>query len=165
MDVAPLKLFEILKVLARHKVDLLVAGGIAAIIEGAPVSTFDLDIMVFPSEDNRERLLAALGELNARYRDPAGRLLIPDRDKLSALRIHRLMTDLGALDVLESIGHGRRYADLVEHTEIYDIDGLSVRTLRLEMIIRSKEEANRDKDQAVLPILRRTLLLKTGGGG
>jgi len=75
------------------------------------------------------------------------------------------MTDLGALDVLESIGHGRRYADLVEHTEIYDIDGLSVRTLRLEMIIRSKEEANRDKDQAVLPILRRTLLLKTGGGG
>ncbi|HEY4594581.1 MAG TPA: hypothetical protein VIJ61_19335, partial [Thermoanaerobaculia bacterium] len=89
MDVAPLKLFEILKVLARHKVDLLVAGGIAAIIEGAPVSTFDLDIMVFPSEDNRERLLAALGELNARYRDPAGRLLIPDRDKLSALRIHR----------------------------------------------------------------------------
>jgi hypothetical protein len=163
MDVA-LKLFEILKVLARHKVELLVAGGIAAILEGAPVSTFDLDIMVFPSEDNRDRLLVALGELNARYRDPAGRLLIPDREKLNALRIHRLVTDLGPLDVLESIGHGRKYADLVGETTTYNIDGLPVRTLRLEMIIRSKEEANRDKDRAVLPILRRTLTLKSGGG-
>ena len=68
------------------------------------------------------------------------------------------------MDVLEQIGKGLTYADLAEKTEIYEVNGLPVRTLRLEMIIRSKEEANRDKDQATLPILRRTLLLKTGGG-
>lgn len=34
------------------------------------------------------------------------------------------------------------------------------RTLRLEMVIRSKEEANREKNRAVLPVLRQTLQMK-----
>lgn len=40
------------------------------------------------------------------------------------------------------------------------IEGAHVPVLKLETIIRSKEQANRDKDRATLPILRRTLRLK-----
>ena len=64
--------------------------------------------------------------------------------------------------ILEQIGRDLTYADLVEHTEIYEVAGVAIRTLRLEMIIRSKEEANRDKDRATLPILRQTLRLRSG---
>lgn len=163
MDAA-LKLLGILKVFTRHNVEFLVAGGIAAILEGVPISTFDLDVMVFPSKENRDHLLAALLEINARYRDPAGRHLVPDREKLDTIRIHRFVTDLGPLDVLESIGHSLRYADLIGETTINEVDGVPIRTLRLEMIIRSKEEANRDKDRMALPVLRRTLLLKSSEG-
>jgi len=163
MDAA-LRFFDILKTLAHYGVEFILVGGVAAILEGAPVSTFDLDVMVRPTPEDRDRLLEALRELNARYLDPAGRQIFPDRERLDTLRIHRLVTDAGPMDVLEQIGKDLTYADLVEKTEIYEIDGLSIRTLRLEMIIRSKEEANRDKDQATLPILRRTLLLKSGGG-
>ena len=162
---APLRFLDILKLLVRHGVDFILVGGVAAIVEGAPISTLDLDVVVRPTPENRERLLTALGELNARYLDPAGRHIVPDRIKLETLRLHQLLTDFGPLDVLERIGKGRSYEDLLDHTRIYEVSGLPLRTLRLEMVIRSKEEANRDKDRAALPVLRRTLQLQKGQSG
>jgi predicted nucleotidyltransferase len=159
MDAA-LKFLNILQVLGRHGVDFILVGGVAAILEGAPVSTLDLAVVVLPTLENRERLLSALVELDARYFDPAGRHTLPDLPKLETMRLHRLLTRHGPLDVLETIGKDLRYEDLAGETEVYDVGGLSVRTLRLEMIIRSKEEANREKDQAVLPLLRQTLRMK-----
>jgi hypothetical protein len=82
-----LRFLDILQVLVHHRVEFIVIGGVAAILEGAPVSTFDLDIMQQRSTENHERLLKALGELNARYRDPAGRHIVPDRAKLEIRRI------------------------------------------------------------------------------
>lgn len=157
---AALKFLDILQVLARHEVDFILVGGVAAILEGAPVATFDLDIMPRPAEDNRTRLLAALRELEASYLDPAGRHIAPDEDRLATMRMHRLLTKHGPLDVMGSIGHSLAYADLVADTREHEISGLRVRTLKLEKIILSKEQANRDKDRAALPALRRTLLLK-----
>lgn len=159
MDAA-LKFLNILQVLDRHGVDFILVGGVAAILEGAPVSTLDLDVVVLPTGENRERLLSALVELDARYLDPAGRHIVPDLPKLETMRLHRLVTKYGPLDVLKTIGHGLGYEALSGETEIYEVAGLSVRTLRLEMIIRSKEEANRDKDRATLPILYRTLQMR-----
>jgi hypothetical protein len=158
---AALKFFGIIRVLTQHGVDFILVGGVAAILEGAPVSTFDVDVVV-PREDDRKRLLSALQELNAHYLDPAGRHIVPDLVKLDSMRMNRLRTDLGDLDVLTSIGNGLSYSDLVGETETYEVDGSPIRTLKLAMIIRSKEEANREKDRAVLPILKRTLLLKQG---
>jgi len=157
------KFVETLQLLVRHGMDFIVVGGAAAILEGAPIATLDLDIMVRPTQEDRERLLAALRELNARYLDPAGRLIVPDAGKLETLRIHRLATDLGPIDILESIGKGLTYSDLSGETNVYKVGDVSVRALSLAMIIRSKEEANRDKDHAVLPILYRTLHLKQAG--
>jgi hypothetical protein len=159
MDFAP-RFLEMLRVLARHQVELILVGGLAAIVEGAPISTVDLDIVFLRTDENLERLLAALRELDARYLDPAGRHLAPDAGKLATLHMHRLITSLGPLDVMESIGAGLRYADLVEDTRVSEVGGIRVRVLGLATIIRSKEQANRDKDRATLPILQRTLGLK-----
>jgi hypothetical protein len=159
MGSAP-RFVEILRVLSRHEVEHILVGGMAAILEGAPVSTFDMDIVFLRTDENLRRLLAALLELDARYLDPAGRHIVPDAGKLASLRMHRLVTSWGPLDVLETIGKGLSYADLAGDTRVSDLEGASVRILGLETIIRSKEQANRDKDRATLPILRRTLRLK-----
>jgi hypothetical protein len=58
-----------LEVLARHHVDFIVVGGVAAVLNGAPVSTFDLDIVHARTDANLDRLMHALGELEAHYRD------------------------------------------------------------------------------------------------
>jgi hypothetical protein len=159
MDAAP-RFADILEVLSRHRVEFILVGGVAAILGGAPVSTLDLDIVVKPTPEDRKRLLDALEELHARYLDPVGRHIVPDAGKLETLHIHRLVTDLGPLDILDSIGDGLTYKDLAGETSPYELGAMRVRVLNLAMIIRSKEAANRDKDRAVLPILLRTLHLK-----
>jgi len=42
----------------------------------------------------------------------------------------------------------------------YEVAGLALRVLSLEAVIRSKEHADRDKDRAALPLLRKTLSLR-----
>lgn len=165
MPSEPADFFEILGALARHEVDFLLVGGLAASLSGVPLVTFDVDIMPNPSDENRPRLLNSLLEIEARYLDPAGRHIEPDLEKLATLRIQRLATRFGILDVLAKIGHALTYSDLVERTHWIEIEGLHLRVLDLEMIIRSKEEANREKDRASLPLLRRTLKMERERAG
>ncbi len=150
----------LLRVLLHHGVAFLVVGGVAAQLEGAPVLTLDLDILYDRSPENLERLLAALRELKARYRDPAGRHIEPDRARLETLRMHLLSTELGALDVLGVIGKDLIYQDLAGRTRSYDLGEARVRVLELAAVIETKEFANREKDRAVLPVLRQTLAMK-----
>jgi hypothetical protein len=72
-------------------------------------------------------------------------------------RTNLLATDLGPLDVLSEIGDGERYDQLLGFTRVRTIGSIEVRILGLEKVIETKEAANRDKDRAVLPVLRRTL--------
>ena len=150
----------LLRALLRHGVDFFVVGGVAAQLEGAPILTFDLDVLYDKEPENLARLLAALRELKARYRDPAGRHIEPDAEKLATLRLHLLLTELGALDVLGSIGNGLTYQDLVGRTILYQLGELQVHVLELAAVIETKEQANRDKDRAALPVLRQTLAMK-----
>lgn len=159
MDGAP-RFFDILETLCRHRVELIVVGGVAAVLEGAPVSTFDLDVMHRRSPENLQRLLAALDELEALYKDPAGRQITPDLEKLESFRLHLLLTRFGPLDLLTEIAPGDGYDQLIEQTIVHEIAGMEVRVLELAAIIRSKEHAARDKDRATLPVLRRTLELR-----
>ena len=151
----------LLQALLRHGVDFFVVGGVAAQLEGAPIVTFDLDILYDKAPENLDRLLGVLQELKARYRDPAGRHIEPDLAKLQTMRTHLLLTELGALDVLSQIGAGWTFPDLAGRTLLYKLGEDSVRVLELSAVIESKEQANRDKDRAVLPVLRQTLALKT----
>lgn len=79
------KFLDALAVLARHEVELIVVGGVAAVLNGAPISTFDLDILYRMSGENLARLTAALAETDAVYRDPAGRRIVPDASRLGAV--------------------------------------------------------------------------------
>ncbi len=154
------KFLGLLRLLLRHGVDFLVVGGVAAQLEGAPIVTFDLDVLFDKAPENIDRLLGALREIKARYRDPAGRHIEPDEEKLLSFRVNLLLTELGALDVLGTVGHGLTYQDLVARTVLYELGETPVRVLELAAVIETKEQADRDKDRAALPVLRQTLEMK-----
>jgi len=155
----------LLQTFAEHQVDLIVVGGVCAVLHGAPINTFDLDLVHSRAPDNLERLLGALQALDARYRDPAGRKLRPQLSHLASTG-HQLLTGTaGPFDLLGTIGTGLGYPDLLQHTvELQVGPGLHVRVLDLAKLIEIKEQLGRDKDRAVLPILRRTLEEKLRGG-
>jgi hypothetical protein len=148
----------ILQTLVDHDVEFLIVGGVAAVLQGAPINTFDLDIVHSTNPANVSRVLAALGELDAIYRAQPDLRLRPAASHLSSPGHQLLLTRLGPLDLLGSIGIGRTYSDLLGHaTEMKAGPSLSVRVLDLETQIAIKEEVGGEKDQAALPILRRTL--------
>ena len=60
---------DLVSTLAKHDVEFMIVGGMAAILHGTPVNTFDLDVVYERSAENIERLLNALGELQAVVRD------------------------------------------------------------------------------------------------
>jgi hypothetical protein len=150
-----------LQALTDHSVDFIVVGGVGAVLHGAPLATFDLDIVHSRAPENLDRLLAALDTLDVYYRHQGERRLKPKLSHLAAPGHQLLMTRAGPLDVLGMVGKlGKEvgYDELIAHTrEVMLTGGLKVRVLDLEILIQLKEEAGRDKDMAALPVLRQTL--------
>ncbi|MCU1233053.1 MAG: hypothetical protein JWP63_1020 [Candidatus Solibacter sp.] len=154
-----------LRALREGGVEFVVVGGLAAVLNGAPVNTFDLDIVPARDEENVGRLLKVLDQLDAVYRIQPDRRLRPNASHLGSPGHHNLITSYGPLDVLGTIGRGRGYEDLVPHSNVMEVgDGLQVRVLDLPTIIALKEELAGEKDTAVLPVLRRTLDEKRRAG-
>jgi len=156
----------ILHTLNHHRVDYLIVGGVAAVLHGAPLNTLDLDVVHSREPANIERLLQALEDLDAYSRLRKDGKFRPDASHLSTAGHQLLTTRYGAFDLLGSIGAGQGYEDLVNNTTRLDAgEGVEVRVLNLDLLIRFKEEAGRDKDRAALPTLRRTLEEKKRLGG
>lgn len=152
----PSRFRSVLQTLADHQVEFIVVGGVAAVLEGVPMNTFDIDVVHRASTENLARLIPALEELEARYRHRPE--LRPNESHLSTKGHQLLMTRLGPLDVLGAIGKGRTYDDLVPHSHMVKLsDTLTVRVLDLDSQIAIKEEIGGEKDLAALPVLRRTL--------
>lgn len=154
------KFAELLRTLADHEVRFVVVGAVAAVLEGAPITTFDLDVVIEPSEENLGRLLAAVTELDAVYWDPARRRIVPDAGRLRVQRLHLLETRFGRLDLLRELGAGVGWEAVLARSHEVVTAGRTIRVLGLEAVIESKEAAGRDKDLAALPLLRETLRMK-----
>jgi predicted nucleotidyltransferase len=152
----PTRTFELLELLSRHGVEFIVVGMTSAVLQGAPALTFDLDIVYLRNDENVARLLAALGEIGAVFRDDPRRIA-PNRSHLASPGHKLLDTTLGHFDVLGSLDERVGYAELLPDTTTLNVSGLSVRVLTLKRLIVEKERAGRQKDKAVLPLLRATL--------
>lgn len=150
---------RILGVLERHGADVIVIGGLAAWMHGAPVVTTDVDVVYARDPDNIRRLIGALREIQAIYRDPGGRRIEPNESGLAAMTgggHHLFATLAGDLDVLrDAAGFG--YQDLVPRSVVLDLGGIKARFANLESVIELKTRAGRPKDLAALPVLRAAL--------
>jgi len=160
MRIPSIDFLALLQTLVANGVDFIVVGGVSAVLHGAPITTFDLDLVHSRAPDNIERLLSALQDLGTYYRGQGERRLKPDRTHLNSSGHQLLMTSLGPLDLLGTIGAHQSFADLLEHTTEMQVSGLRLRVLNLETLIAIKEEVGHEKDRAAIPILRRTLYEK-----
>jgi hypothetical protein len=145
-----------LRVLVAHDVEFIVVGGVAAVLQGAPIVTFDIDILHRRTPENVAKLLAALREMSAVYRtDP--RRLSPGESHLMGPGHQLLHTRLGDLDVLGTIDMDVTYDDVKDRTIDLDIGVVRVLVLEMSRLIEAKQAAGRPKDIAVLPVLQATL--------
>jgi hypothetical protein len=143
-----LDLTGLLRLLGDHEVTFIVIGGIAAVVNGSPFATEDLDITVEETQQNLGRLSDALGRVGAGT---------SERDPGDPRHTQRYVTTLGNLDVFHQPSGTRGYRDLFADARCIEALGLQFHVASLADVIRSKQAANRPKDQRVLPTLREIL--------
>jgi hypothetical protein len=153
---------SLLTTLASSDVEFIVVGLLAAVAQGAPVTTHDLDIVHRRTPENIHKLVDVLvNTLDAKYRDRTD-VLRPTVEILSGPGHSLLTTKLGPLDVLGAIEGGRDYDALLPSSQPIEIAGHRVHVLDLAMLIELKRGSPRLKDQLVLPVLEETLRQRGG---
>lgn len=150
-------LSALLEALTKAGIDFIVVGGLAAVAQGAPITTMDLDIVHRQSNDNIDKLLAFLKKIDAIHRRIDDKILEPEKNVLSG-RGHALFaTRFGPLDVLAVIEEERGYDDLLPDTVEIEFRGHTVRVLSLKTLVELKQRSRDPRDRQRLPILQETL--------
>src|ERR1043165_2931869 len=108
---------QILQTLVNHRVDFIVIGAVSAVLNGAPLNTFDVDVVHSREPENVDRLLAALKELDAFYRFQPERRIRPDTSHLISPGHQLLQTKFGHADFLGSVTKQRTYQES-QHVQI-----------------------------------------------
>src|SRR5262245_27580710 len=154
----PRRFSTVLNKLREAEIEFVLVGGVAAVLHGAPIQTYDVDVVHSRAPANIDRLLRFLQEVEAVFRIQPERRLRPNKSHLAGERHLNLVTRYGPIDVLCTIGDHLGFDDLLPHSEVMRVsEGLNVRVLNLDKLIAIKEQLGSPKDLAVLPILRQTL--------
>jgi hypothetical protein len=135
-------------------------GGHAIAAHGFVRFSEDVAILVDPSPDNAKRWIAALSRLpDGATRDLVGQEDIFEREGPYAVRVNDEFT----VDVLPA-ACGHSWAELEPYTEQRTIDGVPIRLLGLDGLLKTKE-GMLDKDRADAAVLRSAISALRRGPG
>jgi hypothetical protein len=146
-----------LRTFNEHRVRYVLIGGYASAILGAPIITNDLDVCYERTSENMHRLAEALEELHAILRVAGVDEDLPfilDGRTIAAGDSFTFHSEAGPIDVLGTPSGTGGFRDLDADATTYDLgEGLLVRVVSLDDLIRMKEAASRPKDEAHLHVL------------
>jgi predicted nucleotidyltransferase len=138
-------------------IEFILVGGLAAVVQGAPITTMDVDIVHRQTTENIAKLLDFLKSIDAYHRRLDDKVIEPTEEHISGKGHALFTTRFGPLDVLAIIEEGKSYEDLIDHTVEIEFRGHTIRVLDLEMLVKLKKSAKDPKDNHRLPILEETL--------
>ena len=157
---APLDPERLFTTLARHRVDYVLIGALAARLQGFPRMTADADITPSRESDNLRRLAAALRDLKARiYTDtvPEGLPFDCSAAMLERGDLWNLVTAAGRLGIAFRPSGTDGFDDLVKGAVRFEVYGGELLASSLRDILRSKEAADRPQDRQDALIIREML--------
>ena len=138
----------LLGLLAHAKIDFVVVGGVAIVVQASPRFTRDLDICYATDKANLVRLGSLLVSINARLRGIDEDVpFVPDAGMLRRTQMLTLTTREGDLDLLVDPSGSPGYAALRRRADVIELAGASVRIASVEDLISMKRAAGRPQDQ------------------
>lgn len=135
-----------LRELTRLEIPFLIVGLGGAVLQGVPVATHDVDLWFKKLSD--PRIAKSIRKFGGAYIEPRPEFMNPPQFAGPDFRFLDIVTSLSGIGSFD-----KEYKKAVT----IEIEGVKLRVLRLEQIIRSKKEADRPKDRAVLPVLKDAL--------
>lgn len=147
-----------LRLLAEHKIDCVIIGGVAAGAHGSSYETSDVDACYARDPENLNKLAKALSSVHATLRGaPRDVPFLLDAETLRRGLNFTFETDIGALDLLGEVRGVGGYAECLEDSIDIEMFGHRFSVLSLEKLIAAKRSAGRAKDLLVLPELEAIL--------
>jgi hypothetical protein len=144
---------RLLEALSAARAEVVLVGGLAAVLHGSSIVTQDIDLCYRRDEDACRLLLVALRpfepEIFPRRSEP-----IPLEPQL--LMTHRMLhlhTSAGRVDLLSEVPGLGRYEDFVGAAEAVRLGNGDIAALSLDQLIASKTAMGRPKDRDHLDVL------------
>jgi len=132
------RLQDVFKSFQQHEVRYLVIGGVASVLHGVPRATFDLDILIDPTDDNALRLLSAL--VDAGF----GTATMTNAQEILAHEI-TVFNDRVRIDV-QTRTPGVSFQDAWRRRKTVTYQGQDLFILSKEDLIASKQASGREVD-------------------
>lgn len=135
-----------------ERLQVVLIGNAAAALGGAPVTTDDFDFMFRPTRGNIVKMKAVAERLDATVSQP----------EYPLSRFYRMVNrDVGLqVDLMGVVDGVKTFESLRSRAETICLGESSLLVANLKDVIKSKRQAGREKDLAVLPTLEKTLELK-----
>jgi hypothetical protein len=133
------------------RLEAVVIGNSASMLNGAPVTTQDIDLLIRDTKLNRRKL--------ARFAEEIGGAPMPVSE---LTKVEVIEGDLAVpVEIhFDRISGGLTFSSVRSRAQKVTVGDEKLAVATLADVIRSKEAANRPKDRAVLPILRDTMAVK-----
>ncbi|MFM7108349.1 MAG: nucleotidyltransferase [Planctomycetaceae bacterium] len=156
MNATPL-LARVVAALREQGLEAVLIGNAAAAIHGAPVTTLDFDFMFRDTPVNLRKLKRVAAALDAMILRPF----------YPVSKLYRVVNDdIGLQADFMPVIHGvRSFEGLRDRAAERSIAGTALLVASLDDVIASKEAAGRDRDLAVLSVLKQTRDALSGGAG
>jgi len=133
--------------LVEARVDFVVVGGVAVIVQGSPRFTKDLDVCYATDQENLDRLGAALIDIEAKLRDIDEDVpFTPDGRTLRQAQMLTLTTSKGDIDLLVDPPGSPGYPALRRKASRIELDGDTVLIASIEDLIAMKTATARPQD-------------------
>ena len=148
-------LLMVARALDEHGLEAIMIGNAAAALQGAPVTTVDVDFLFRKTPANLKKLKAIASSLGAMLLRPF----------YPASGLYRLMRDEDSLqlDFMATIHGVRSFESLRSRAKRMEFGGHPLLVADLADIIKSKRAAGRPRDRAVVRVLEKTLDEKREG--
>ena len=142
------RLKDVFKFFQEHDVHYVVIGGVASVLYGVPRATFDIDILIEPTVENAQKLLAALE--NAGF----GTATITNAQDIIAHEI-TIFNDRVRIDV-QTRTPGICFKEAWLHKKTITYEGQEFFILSKEDLINTKRASAREIDLKDVSILEET---------
>lgn len=147
-----------LRLLAEHKIDCVIIGGVAAGAHGSSYETSDVVVCYARDPENLNKLAEALSSVHETLRGaPKDVPFLLDAETLRRGLNFTFETDIGALDLPGEVRGVGGYSECREDSVDIEMFGHHFRVLSLKKLITAKRSAGRAKDLLALPELEAIL--------
>lgn len=147
-------LLDIIKEFATEKIDFVVCGGIACVLQGCERTTFDIDLNVYLEKKNIKKTIKLLNKLSfsSRIPEPIESLLDEEKRNLWVNQknaiVYTVISNDGLIQIDIFLDYPIPFIDLKKHANLFSIDNIEFYVSSKLDLISAKQKVRpiREKD-------------------